>query len=120
MCNVINVHLCTVKNHQRKVQPNTEMPASVCMHVCTCISVCTVTCPIPPARWLIVFVSSCFFFALPDECHIFLTVRAGFVDKITEVEQGCPGGQVLNEPLRKRKKSQSSYLSRQVEEINWF
>lgn len=30
-----------------------------------------------------------------------LTVRAGFVDKVAEVEQGGPGSQVLNEPLRK-------------------
>lgn len=28
-----------------------------------------------------------------------LTVGAGFVNKVTEVEEGGPGGQVLNEPL---------------------
>ena len=34
-----------------------------------------------------------------------LTVRAGFVDKVAEVEQGGPGSQVLNESLRKRQKT---------------
>lgn len=29
-----------------------------------------------------------------------LTVGAGLVNKVAEVEQGGPGGQVLNEPLR--------------------
>lgn len=29
-----------------------------------------------------------------------LTVGAGFVNKVAEVEQGGPGGQVLDEPLR--------------------
>lgn len=38
-------------------------------------------------------------------CSSALTVRAGFVDKVAEVEQGGPGGQVLNEPLRKRNKN---------------
>ncbi|KAF3849744.1 hypothetical protein F7725_019463 [Dissostichus mawsoni] len=36
-------------------------------------------------------------------CDIVLTVRASFVDEIAEVEQGGPGSQVLNEPLRERK-----------------
>lgn len=31
-----------------------------------------------------------------------LTMRACFVDKIAEVEQGGPGSQVLNEPLREK------------------
>lgn len=35
-----------------------------------------------------------------------LTVRASFVDKVAEVEQGGPRSQVLNEPLRKRQKTQ--------------
>ena len=36
-------------------------------------------------------------------CDIVLTVRASFVYEIAEVEQGGPGSQVLNEPLRERK-----------------
>lgn len=35
----------------------------------------------------------------PTACARTLTVGAGFVNKVTEVEEGGPGGQVLNEPL---------------------
>lgn len=38
-----------------------------------------------------------------SNCVLVLTMRACFVDKIAEVEQGGPGSQVLNEPLRKKK-----------------
>lgn len=49
-----------------------------------------------------------------------LTVGAGFVNKVTEVEQGGPGGQVLNEPLRKRMKQQCtvSVVSQAVERFS--
>lgn len=43
-----------------------------------------------------------------------LTVRAGFVNEIAEVEQGGPGSQVLNKPLT-REKSQKSVLQGMVE-----
>lgn len=36
-----------------------------------------------------------------------LTVGARFVNKVAEIEQGGPGGQVLNEPLRSRTKQNS-------------
>lgn len=44
-------------------------------------------------------------------CDAVLTVGACFVDKIAEIEQGGPGSQVLNEPLRKRKKTQQAVIT---------
>lgn len=41
------------------------------------------------------------------QCLFFnLTMRASFVNEIAEVEQGGPGRQVLNEPLRTRPNTQ--------------
>ena len=44
-----------------------------------------------------------------------LTVRAGFVNEIAEVEQGGPGSQVLNKPLKKREKTQKCVSQAVVE-----
>lgn len=59
---------------------------------------------------------SLFLICIARYCDAVLTVGAGFVDKIAEVEQGGPGSQVLNEPLRKREKTHtSSHYSSQVQ-----
>ena len=42
-------------------------------------------------------------------------MRARFVNEIAEVEQGGPGSQVLNKPLKKREKTQKSVSQAVVE-----
>lgn len=61
-----------------------EMPASACMPVSASVNVAA-----PSARW----------HRFQPHAPRTLTVGAGFVNKVTEVEEGGPGGQVLNEPL---------------------
>lgn len=86
-----------------------EMPAAARMLARTSVSVLVLF-----ARWL--------YFPPPrlQSVSRVLTVGAGFVNKVTEVEQGGPGGQVLNEPLRKRMKQQRtvSVVSQAVERFS--
>ena len=82
------------------------MKASVCMHVCTITRVWSY--PGPPICQMAPFL--CLSLPVSDlhfagHCSSAPTVRAGFVDKVAEVEQGGPGSQVLDEPLRKRNKN---------------
>lgn len=58
------------------------------------------------------FLSHLFLFPIctAKYCIVGLTMRASFVDKIAEVEQGGPGGQVLNEPLREGGKPQFTVI----------
>lgn len=83
-----------ISEHDIALYTGMEMPAAARMRVRTSVSV-----PVLFARWLD-------FPPVRGVCHCVLTVGAGFVNKVTEVEQGGPGGQVLNEPLRKRLKQQ--------------
>lgn len=55
------------------------------------------------ARWLALSHPIVFPISTARNCVFVLTMRACFVDKIAEVEQGGPGSQVLNEPLGERR-----------------
>lgn len=46
-----------------------------------------------------------------SNCVRVLTMRACFVDEVAEVEQGGPGSQVLNEPLREREREEGKQMN---------
>lgn len=110
-----------MSEYQSIISHETDMPASVCMHVCTCVSACDHVQSLLFARWLSLSLSlPAAIFCIAWHCVVVVfTVGTGFVDKIAEVEQGGPGSQVLNEPLRKRRKiTTHSYNGQWRKDIN--
>lgn len=95
---------------EKTQQCNNEstLPALLCKLACTEMSVCLqlhVSFRVHSllfARWLRVSHLIVLPKVAASNCVRVLTMRACFVDEIAEVEQGGPGSQVLNEPLRER------------------
>lgn len=99
-----------IKDLEKAQERNNEfgLPAFLYKRVCAEMSVCLqlhLSIHIQSllfARWL----SLSNLIVLPiitaSHCVLVLTMRARFVDKIAEIEQGGPGSQILNEPLRER------------------
>lgn len=109
---ILSVLLNLIITDLEKAQCNNEsrLPALRCKRACTEMSVCLqlhVSFRVHSllyARWLRVSHLIVLPKVAASNCVRVLTMRACFVDEIAEVEQGGPGSQVLNEPLRERER----------------
>lgn len=94
-----------------------RLPALGCKRACTEMSVCLqlrVSFRVHSllfARWLRVSRLIVLPKVAASNCMRVLTMRACFVDEIAEVEQGGPGSQVLNEPLREREREEGKQMN---------
>ncbi len=85
------------------------MEPSICLHACLHEFQCVYNymCLIMYSPSYLPDGSLCVYLPLILICitrywDVVFTVRAGFVNKVAEVEQGSPGSQILDEPLRKK------------------
>lgn len=111
---VITEEWTNVHNHKNADKMNVTESIHAIQKCFLCMHMCEYNYMSTPSYLADGFLSHLFLFPICTAryCIVVLTMRAGFVDKIAEVEQGGPGGQVLNEPLREGGKPQFTVIKR--------